>query len=66
MEYSDGDAEDLDIKEYNYAYALWLKEEGWTPDDVKKMPAQKKLNKVDKVTASRKVAAMQVINRTKK
>ncbi len=31
VEYPDGDAEDLDQKEYNYAYALWLKEEGWTP-----------------------------------
>ena len=28
VEYSDGDAEDLDEKEYNYAYALWLKKEG--------------------------------------
>ncbi len=37
VEHSDGDAEDLDTEEYNYAYALWLKEEGWTPDDVHKV-----------------------------
>ena len=41
VEYTDGDAEDLDQKEYNYAYALWLKEEGWTPDDVDKVPTKK-------------------------
>ncbi len=23
------DIEDMDLEEYNYAYALWLKEEGW-------------------------------------
>ncbi len=28
VEYSDGDSEDLDKEEYNFAYALWLKEEG--------------------------------------
>ena len=66
VEYSDGDAEDLDTEEYNFAYALWLKEEGWTPDEVDNMPAPKKLNKVDKVTAPRKRAAVEVINLTKK
>ena len=34
VRYSDGDQEDLDREEYNFAYALWLKEEGWEPDEV--------------------------------
>ena len=34
VRYSDGDQEDLDLEEYNFAYALWLKEEGWEPDEV--------------------------------
>ena len=29
IQYTDGDLEDMDIEEYNFAYALWLKEEGW-------------------------------------
>ncbi len=33
VEYNDGDVEDLDLEEYNYAYALWLKEEGWQVDE---------------------------------
>jgi hypothetical protein len=33
VEYSDGDIEDMDLQEYNYAYALWLKEEGWNGDE---------------------------------
>ncbi len=34
MEYNDGgDVEDMDIEEYNYAYALWLKEEGWNVEE---------------------------------
>ena len=66
VEYSDGDAEDLDTEEYNYAYALWLKEEGWTPDDVHVVTTKKKLSKVENATASRKRAAVQVINLTNK
>ena len=33
VEYEDGDKEDLDREEYNYAYALYLQEEGWTLED---------------------------------
>ena len=33
VEYSDGDVEDMDLEEYNFAYALWLKEEGWDVED---------------------------------
>jgi hypothetical protein len=33
VKYNDGDVEDLDLEEYNYAYALWLKEEGWQVDE---------------------------------
>ena len=33
VEYSDGDVEDMDLQEYNYAYALWLKEEGWNGEE---------------------------------
>ncbi len=29
MTYTDNDIEDLDEEEYNYAYYLWLQEEGW-------------------------------------
>jgi hypothetical protein len=53
VEYSDGDVEDIDLQEYNYVYALWLKEEGWNGDEyepnekgeaptTKRMPPQKK------------------------
>ena len=31
VKYTDGDTEDLDQEEYNYAYSLYLKREGWTP-----------------------------------
>jgi hypothetical protein len=33
VEYTDGDVEDMDEQEYNYAYALWLKEEGWNGEE---------------------------------
>jgi hypothetical protein len=33
IEYTDGDSEDMDLEEYNFAYALWLKEEGWDVED---------------------------------
>ena len=34
VEYTDGDKEDLDQEEFNYAYALHLRREGWdTLDD---------------------------------
>ena len=33
VKYSDGDMEDLDQGEYNYAYSLQLKRDGWTPLD---------------------------------
>ena len=29
VRYIDGDQEDLDLEEYNFAYALWLQKEGW-------------------------------------
>ena len=31
VKYTDGDTEDLDQEEYNYAYSLYLQREGWTP-----------------------------------
>ena len=34
VEYEGGDKEDLDREEYNYAYALYLQEGGWTLEDV--------------------------------
>jgi hypothetical protein len=33
VEYNDDDVEDMNIEEYNYAYALWLKEEGWNVEE---------------------------------
>jgi hypothetical protein len=33
VRYTDGDQEDLDLQEYNFAYALWLTEEGWNAED---------------------------------
>jgi hypothetical protein len=33
VEYSDGDVEDMDLQEYSYAYALWLKEERWNGEE---------------------------------
>ena len=33
MRYTDGDQEDLDLEEYNFAYALWLQKEGWDADE---------------------------------
>ena len=32
--YTDGDHENLDQEEYNYAYSLYLKRGGWTPMEV--------------------------------
>jgi hypothetical protein len=46
--------------------ALWLKEEGWTPDDVDEVTTKTKLSKVENASASRKRAAVQVINLTNK
>ena len=34
VKYTDGDHEDLDQGEYNYAYSLHLKREKWTPREV--------------------------------
>jgi hypothetical protein len=34
IQYTDGDEEDMDLEEYNYAYALFLREEGWHAEDV--------------------------------
>jgi hypothetical protein len=33
VEYNDGDVEDMDGEEYNYAYALYLREEGWNVEE---------------------------------
>jgi hypothetical protein len=33
IEYTDGDVEEMDLEEYNFAYALWLREEGWDVED---------------------------------
>ena len=33
VRYTDGDQEDLDLEEYNFAYALWLTEEGWQAEE---------------------------------
>ena len=33
VRYSDGDQEDLDTEEYNFAYALWLTQEGWNAEE---------------------------------
>jgi hypothetical protein len=33
VRYTDGDQEDLDLEEYNFAYALWLTEEGWNAEE---------------------------------
>jgi hypothetical protein len=33
VQYTDNDVEDLDDEEYNYAYSLWLQEEGWEAED---------------------------------
>ncbi len=33
VQYTDNDVEYLDDEEYNYAYSLWLEEEGWEAED---------------------------------
>ncbi len=33
VRYTDEDQEDLDLEEYNFAYALWLTEEGWHAEE---------------------------------
>ena len=33
VQYTDNDIEDLDDEEYNYAYSLWLEEEGWEVEE---------------------------------
>ncbi len=33
VRYTDGNQEDLDLEEYNFAYALWLQQEGWNVDE---------------------------------
>jgi hypothetical protein len=33
VQYTDNDVEDLNDEEYNYAYSLWLQEEGWEAED---------------------------------
>ena len=33
VRYTDGDQEDMDLEEYNFAYALWLQQEGWDIDE---------------------------------
>ncbi len=33
VRYTDGDQEDLDLEEYNFAYALWLQQEVWDVDE---------------------------------
>jgi hypothetical protein len=33
VQYTDNDVDDLDYEEYNYAYSLWLQEEGWEAED---------------------------------
>ncbi len=33
LRYTDGDQEDLDLEKYNFAYALWLTEEGWNAEE---------------------------------
>ena len=33
VKYSDGDIEDLDQEEYNFAYAMKLKSDGWELED---------------------------------
>ncbi len=33
VRYTDGDQEDLDLEEYNFAYSLWLTEEGWEAEE---------------------------------
>ena len=30
---TDRDEEDMDVEEYNFAYVLWLEEEGWNAKD---------------------------------
>jgi hypothetical protein len=33
VRYTDGDQEDMNLEEYNFAYALWLQQEGWDVDE---------------------------------
>ncbi len=33
VEYTDGDVEEIYHEEYNFAYALWLREEGWDVEE---------------------------------
>ena len=66
VEYSDGDVEDMDLQEYNYAYALWLKEEGWNGEEYapnvegeattkKRVPKKKKTNDESEATTKKGV-----------
>ena len=33
VEYTDGVVEEMDHEEYNFVYALWLREEGWDVEE---------------------------------
>jgi hypothetical protein len=40
VRYTDGDQEDLDLEEYNFAYSLWLTEEGWQVEEENDLQAE--------------------------
>jgi hypothetical protein len=44
--YSDNDVEDLDEEEYNYAYSLWLQDEGWESVEADALQADGKAKKI--------------------
>ncbi len=61
VEYNDGDVEDMDGEEYNYAYALYLKEEGWNVEeyeaDATALTSNKKKKTKPTIKKGKKVSA---------
>ncbi len=70
VEYTDGDCEDMDKEEYNFGYALWLKEEGWNAEEsevVVREEKKKKLVQHKESIAEKKLAKLtQAVDLTSK
>ncbi len=65
VQYTDGDLEDMDLEEYNFAYALWLKEEGWDIEegDVADVEAEAVPDKAAQKKKRKKVRSLFVVQK---
>ncbi len=64
VEYTDGDCEEMDKEEYNFGYALWLREEGWNAEEgevVVRTGKKKKLEQQKESIAEKKLAKLQEV-----